>query len=204
MKNISTILNVVLLVAVAVLYYLHFSNADVESKKEEPNAIRQASVEPGGMNIAFVDLEKLLTDYKLSTELNANFSKSQKEAQGRLEGQISSYEKEAKAFQEKLNRGSFLNQQSAENQQKALLDRQQELQMLQRELENKLLDDQQILNIQLYDSVMNYLNVYNKSLNFQFIFSKMDGGNLLIGDPKLDITSEVVNALNQRYSSIEE
>lgn len=204
MKNISIVLNVVLLVAVAVLYYLHFSNADVDSKKDEPNPIRQTSLEPGGLNIAFVDLEKLLTDYKLSTELNTNFSKSQEEAQNHLEQQVSSYEKEAKAYQEKLNRGSFLNQQSAENQQKALLDRQQELKMLQMELENKLLEDQQALNIQLYDSVMNYLNMYNKNLNFQYIFSKMDGGNLLIGDPRFDITSDVVTGLNQRYSSIEE
>jgi outer membrane protein len=204
MKNISTILNIVLLVAVAVLYYLFFSKADDNSQKEGSIELRQASFEPGGMNIGFIDLDKLLVEYKLANELNLSYDRRKKEAQDHLDQQVSSYEQEAKSFQEKMQRGSFLNQQSAENQQKALIDKQQELQMLQMELENKLLEEQQNLNLQLYDSVMNYLTHYNKRLNFQYIFSKMEGGNLLIGDPNLDITGDVLNALNKRYNSLED
>ena len=204
MKNISTFLNVVLFVAVAVLYYLYFSNS--ENIEQEPGSIivEKQDVEPGEAEIAFIDLEKLLVDYKLSVDMNADYSKRMEESQDRLDLQLTAYEKEVKTYQEKLKRGGFLSQRSAENQQKALLEKQQKLQMLQMELENQLLEEQQKLNIQLYDSVMNYLQEYNKIKNFRYIFSKMDGGGLLIGDPKLDITSHVVSVLNQRYSNTKE
>lgn len=201
MKNISPILNAVLLVAVVVLYFLHFTKDGGESQKEETIPVRKSTGEAGELNIAFIDLERLLVDYKLSKELNDSFEERKGEAQNHLEQQVSNYKKEAESYQEKLKRGSFLNQQSAENQQKSLLDKQQQLQMLQMELENNLLEDQQNLNNQLYDSVMNFLNMYNKSLNYKYIFSKMEGGNLLIGDPQMDITGDVVDALNKRYSA---
>ncbi len=200
MKNTSLFLNIVLLIAVAILFYLQFSSTE-ENKPDKP-ATPQFIAGNSDVRIAFVDLEKLLNEYELASKLNDDYSKSMDVAQTELEKQVSAYERDAKAFQKKVELGTFLSQRSAENQQQALLERQQELQMLQIELENKLFEDQQKLNIQLYDSVMNYLNEFNKVQNFNYIFSKMDGGNLLIGDPAMEITDNVITALNERYQAL--
>lgn len=204
MKNISALINVVLLLAVAVLYYLHFSASNSVETKSESVILTKADIASGEVKIAFIDLEKLLVEYNLSADLNENYSQHMEKAQTKLDKKVSDYKKELRTYQEKLQRGGFLSQRSAENQKDALLEKQQELQILQMELENTLLEDQQKLNSQLYDSVMNYLHEYNQAQNFQYIFSKMDGGGLLIGDSTLEITNHVVNVLNQRYKSIKE
>ena len=147
----------------------------------------------------YVDLQKLLIEYKLSEQLNIDFIKRKGILQEQLDSQVKQYEKDAIAFQDKLKRGNFLNQTSAENQQNTLLKRQQELQQLQYNLEDQLLTEQQTMNIVLYDSVINYLNEYNKSHNHQFILSKIDGSNLLVANPNLNITDTIIKVLNIRY-----
>ncbi len=199
MKNVNVFLNIILIVAVSVLYYLHFNADKCESKKNDSVIEKRVINNSNSADIAFIDLEKLLVEYELSKEMNSDFTKRKEETQSQLELQFSAFEKDAKAFQEKMNRGGFLSQKSAENQQNILLEKQQELQVLQIDLENKLREEQQNLNIQLYDSVMNYLKIYNDVKNFSYVFSKMDGGNLLIGDSAYEITNHVIEALNNRY-----
>ena len=200
MNKLSPVLNVVFFIAIIVLYFFHFS------EKAEPvteiSPVKQSIIENNEqIGIAYIDLEKLLTDYKLSEELNSNFLKRKEDLQNQLQTKASDYEAAAIKFQEKLKRGSFLNQQSAENQQNALLEQQQDLQNLQYDLENQLMDEQQQMNSALYDSIINYLTEYNKTQNFQFIFSKIDGGNLLIADSTYEITNEVIENLNIRYNN---
>ena len=198
MNKLSSVLNIVFFIAIMVLYYFHFNNND--KAKEEISPVKQSIIDSNKqLSIAYLDLEKLLTDYKLSEELNNKFISRKTELQNHLESQISDYEAAAKKFQEKLKRGSFLNQQSAENQQNALLEQQQDLQNLQYDLENQLAEEQQKMNSKLYDSIINYLSEYNKVQNFQYIFSKIDGGNLLIADSSFEITNEVIEELNKRY-----
>ena len=70
MKNFSGILNVILVAAVAVLYYLHFSHAT------EP-AVQNKVVNMSNFNIAFVNSDSLLDNYlyfKNKDELYASLS----------------------------------------------------------------------------------------------------------------------------------
>src|ERR1044072_249597 len=57
MKNLSLILNIVLLVAVGVLYYLHFSTRKTES------ATSSSSIEPGELTIAYINSDSVLKYY---------------------------------------------------------------------------------------------------------------------------------------------
>ena len=199
MKKGTLIFNIIIAIAIVFLYVLHFMQKPGHvSVQDSDNGIRKV-YNDSTESIVFVDLQKLLTDYKFSEQLHIDYIKRKGDLQDHLDSQVKNYEKDAMAFQEKLNRGSFLNQKSAENQQEELLKRQQELQQLQYNLEDQLMSDQQEMNSRLYDSIINYLNEFNKEFHFKFIFSKIDGSNLLVADKGLDITDTVIYVLNQRY-----
>ena len=58
MKNASLILNVILTIAVAVLYYLHFKD-----RQPEEAPVVKAPVEAKGKTIVYVNVDSLLTKY---------------------------------------------------------------------------------------------------------------------------------------------
>ena len=77
MKSYSIALNVVLLIAVGVLYVLHFTNAGActsANVRENGNNIGK-----GDAKIVYINTDTLLRNYTLSVELNEAFLKKQEE-----------------------------------------------------------------------------------------------------------------------------
>ena len=59
--------------------------------------------------------------------------------------------------------------------------------------------ENQKLNIQLADTVTNFLKEYNADGRFHIILSNTAKDNVLMAAEQYDITKEVVEALNNRY-----
>ena len=82
----------------------------------------------------------------------------------------------------------------------AALERQQrDLQELQARLEGELASETAKFNEALRDSLQNFLKDYNKDKNYDLILSKA-GDNILLAGKKFDITQDVINGLNKRYT----
>ncbi|MCK4662930.1 MAG: OmpH family outer membrane protein [Bacteroidales bacterium] len=206
MKNISLIINAVLFVALGILYYLHFTSDTGTIKNEEPQHIfiNENDTIPHSSRMAFVNLDSLLLNYRLSEDLNDNFLKRQERLKVEFATKAGNFEKEAQMFQEKLNRGGFLTQQRAEEEQQRLLMEQQKLQNLEYELSNKLVEEQQKMNLQLYDSITNLVKEYNNNYGYEYILGVTQAGGLLYANQKYNITDTIVNLLNERYLNQEE
>ena len=101
-------------------------------------------------------------------------------------------------FQQKLNNNAFTSREQAESQQAAIQRQQQSLQELQARLENELANETAKFNEDLRDSLMNFLNAYNKDKKFDLILTKQ-GDNILYAAKRFDITNDVINGLNKRY-----
>ncbi len=197
MKNSSLIINVVLAVALAVLYVLFFTSKNGSSAVSENSNETSSS----DLKIAYVNIDSILVNYTLSKELNESLMGKQSNMKSRLEKEGREFEKDAQIFQDKVQRGVFLTQQRAEEAQQQLLQRQQELQQLEYEYSNQLASEQQKMNIQLFDSITNFISDYNNPEKYQVILGHSLGGNMLYGSAKIDITTEVIKGLNQRYTS---
>ena len=193
----------VLVLAVSMLFYLHFNENTPVAKTLKKTTIND-TLSGAANSIAYVNIDSLLLQYNFSKDLNDQFVKRKNMLSNQLDGKAASFEKEAVEFQEKVKRGGFLTQQSAELQQSELLKKQQSLQQLEYDLSNQLAKEQQDLNKQLYDSISNFLKVYNEDYNYNFIFSNSLGGNLLFANEKLDITTDVISQLNERYQKSKE
>ncbi len=204
MKNLSTIAkfsiatNVILIIAIAVLFYLHYSSTTDSSIIKENAAVKKVEG-TNSMQIAYVNIDSLLLNYKLSEELNDEFSKKQEKIKADLQQKADKFQKEANDFQDKVKRGGFLTQQRAEEEQQKLVEKQQKLQILQNDLSNKLLNEQQQMNLQLYNNITEFITEYNKTHKYKFILSNTTGGTLLYGDPNCNITNEVLLGLNLKY-----
>lgn len=195
MKSSSLIVSIVLFVAVAVLYVLHFTGKDAEKKNSE--GIESTSNSINSLRIAYVKADSVILNYNLSQDLHDEFTKKQEAYNTEYGSKRQSFEKEAAAFQEKLQRGGFLTEQRAVQERDRLLGIEQEIARLDQELSAKLAEEQQANNKQILDSLLSYLEEYNKDKKYDYIFN---GADVLIGDEGNNITGHVLQELNSRYA----
>lgn len=194
MKGSSLIVSVLLFVAVAVLYVLHFTG----DKDSTPGVVAstKGGSSTGGLKIAYIKADSVILNYNLSQDLHDDFSKKQEAYTSEYGTKRQTFEKEAAAFQEKLQRGGFLTEQRAVQERDRLAGKEQEIMKLDRELSTKLAEIQQENNKQILDNIMSYLEKYNETANYDYIFN---GTNVLIGNEAHNITADVLKALNEEY-----
>lgn len=193
MKNTSIVLSVILFVAVAGLYILHFSGNKSNVGKVGENG-KEASSE---LRIAYIKVDSLVVNYDFAQEMHDNFTKQQESYSKEYGEKRTKFESQAAAFQEKVQRGGYLTQERAMQDRDRLAGEEQQIAKLDQELSAKLQQMQAENNKQLLDSVMNYLKIYNKTAKYSYIFNAAE---VLIGDETHNITKEVLVGLNARYT----
>ena len=198
MKRPSLIISIASLVAVVVLYILYFFSGDQPNRDNSGKQIKnEAGTRP--LNIAYVKADSVILNYNLSQDLHDDFTKKQEAYNTEYGSKRKTFEKEAAAFQEKLQRGGFLTEQRAIQERDRLLGKEQEIVKLDQELSGKLAEMQAANNKQILDSLISYLKDYNKSKKYDYI---LNGAEVLVGDEGSNITLEVLNAMNERYSGV--
>lgn len=150
------------------------------------------------LGIAYIDIDTLLLEYKLSIKLNEELLTQQARSRANLENQIKQFERDYNSFMEKVQLGSFLSQASMESQQQELIQQQQRLEMLDRELTEGLMIKQQEMNEQLYDTIMNFMKEFENG-SYNLVLGNAAGSAVLYAKPGMNITREVIDALNERY-----
>ncbi len=192
MNRTSLGISILSLLAVAVLYILYFTG----NEKEVPEEVKKPVKENNGLNIAFVKADSVILNYDLAQDLHDEFTRKQEAYTNEYATKRSSFEKDAAAFQEKLNRGGFLTEQRAIQERDRLVTREQEIMQLDQDLSTRLAEIQNANNNRLLDSLISYLNTLNKSRQYDYV---LNGGQILIGDEASNITAEVLQAMNERY-----
>lgn len=197
MKNLSIVLNVVLLVAVIVLYALYFSNR--QSAESEAVATDDGKGNAVATKIVYINTDTLMNNYLLAVELNEAFLKKQEERRTELNVKAKSLDQEANEFQRKLQNNGFLSEARAIDARDQLLVKQENLRRLQQEMIDKTAREQSDLNKKLLEEITDFLQEYNQERGFSIVLSTQIGGNVLYAENGFDITRDVVNRLNQKY-----
>ena len=195
MKNLSIGLNVLLLIAVIVLYILHFSGNGKSTSNQGGTATVNADAK-----IVYINMDTLLNNYTQSRELNEAFLKKLEANRTELNIKVKNCDREAAEFRNKVENNGFMTRERAEQAQMDLMIKQQNLQKLQQEMTENAQREQMEINRKLYDAITNFLTEYNKAKGFQLILSTTLGGNVLFAQEGFDITNEVVSQLNEQYA----
>lgn len=204
MKNLSLALNGVMLVAIAVLFWLHFSGKGATQSK-------QINFGEKNMKIAFVDVGKLDSNYKFITEKRAVMEK-------KVEGMRSSLGDKEQYFavmQQKLQdeaaaleNDSKISMTDKFNKQKDLQARYEKLQQdystfvrQKEEMEKSLDEELSKFNKEMMDNLFDNINKYNAEQKYDYILAKQQLGGILAANDSLDITDDILKMLNEQYES---
>ena len=201
MKNLSLVLNGVLIVAVGILFYLHFSSE--KTVPQDPTSIRQVYSEGKFGGIVYINIDTLLNNYGYFMDLQENFVDKQSELEAELNNRGRQYEASALDYQNKVQKG-LVTRREAEELEQQLIQEQQNLLQLRDEISLQLSEEEQVGNRRLIEALMEYLKDYNNDYNYQFIFSNSFGDNLLFANDELDITNSVLEGINAQYESEKE
>ena len=183
-----------MMAAVAVMALASCNNASPKMD-EQPVADNAAT---GNLRIAYVEVDSLMTQYEFCKEKSLDLQKKSNNARNTLNQKGQQLQSAATNFQQKLNSNGFTSREQAESQQAAIQRQQQSLQELQARLEGELANETAKFNDALRDSLMHFLNAYNKDKKYDLILTKQ-GDNILYAAKRFDITNDVINGLNKRY-----
>jgi len=169
-------------------------------KMDEQPVTTSDSVAQGGMRIAYVEVDSLMTQFEFAKEKSQELEKNSLNARNTLTQKGNKLQEAANNFQQKLQNNGFASREQAEAAQAALQRQQNDLAALQARLENELASKQQGFLQALQDSLNHFLEIYNKDKKYDMIVNK---SAILYADKKHDITQEVINGLNKRYKKDE-
>ena len=198
MKNASLVLNIVLLVAVAVLFYLHFSsNKKVETTKvASSQSNSKGSVPAGDFRIAYFDIDSLQEKYEYFKDVSADIKTKEASVTSQLNSLQETYQKRMRELQEK---SATMTQAEGEAAQREYVQMQQKFQQRQMALEQDLKKQQLDMMTSVRNRIENYLKEFNKEKGYAFILSYEPGFMLYYRDTVYDITDDVIAGLNADY-----
>lgn len=197
MNKVQLSINIVLVAAVAALFVIVFA---VKPASQQPAEAAEPVVQAGALPVAFVNLDSILQGYTFALEAQDKLMSKQENARLELNQKARTLQNEMVDFQRKLENNAFLSRQRAESEQQKILKKQQDLENREAQLTQEILLENQQLQAQLADTILSYLKELNAEGRYQMIFSNNAKDNILLATDGYDITAEVVDALNARYT----
>jgi outer membrane protein len=195
MNKIQILINVILVAAVAALFVIFYSG------KTPATAETVAAEQTDVMPVAYLNVDSLLMNYTFAQEASDKLMSKQEDARVKMNTKLRTFQNEVADFQRKLENNAFMSRERAEKEQQRLAKKEQELQELEAKLTQDIMIENQKLNQQLADSLNNFLQIFNADGRYHVILSNSAKDNVLMANEQYDITNEVVNGLNARYSS---
>lgn len=197
MNKTQIVVDAILAVAVIALFTLFFTRKPAE---QAVASAENVVVAEGNLPIAYLNLDSVLTQYQFAIEASDKLMTKQEDARLKLNTKARTLQSEAADFQRKLENGAFMSRDRAEQKQQELLKKQNDLQELEAKLTNDIMLENQKLNMQLADTINNFLREFNADGRYHVIFANAGKDNILQAADGYDITAEVVEALNARYN----
>lgn len=198
MKNILLPLNILLAIAVAVLFFLHFSKGSGGVSVAKSPVSGDSMPSPSSLKIAYVDLDSIQEKYEYYKEKMNEFERKKENADRDLNSAFQKIENERVAF---VQKGQSITQVEAENFQREYTRKMQNLENQKRNLENSIQNEGVKTMEELKKKINEFLAEYNESRDYSYIFSYSSNVNMLFyKDTALNITNEVIQGLNEAYN----
>ena len=199
MKNVNVLLTYLSLVAIVVLFVLHFSQPAAVQNTQTPASSDVAIKSGERLPIAYVNTDSLLLNYKMAKDLNEELIKQQEDARTNLNEEARVLESSVVEHQRKIQDNGNLSLDRAKSEEYRLQQQNSKLTDLSNRLSNEIAEKQMKVSEQLRDSIVNFLEYYNTTHNYELILSNTLGGNVLYAKKMYNITDDVLKGLNARY-----
>lgn len=190
MKNLSLALNIVLLIAVGVLYYLHF-----DGKKETVQNESETS-QPSDYAIGYINADSVLKNYDFFKEMQEKLQEKGEKLEVEYQNRAQGLQKEVNDYQRNVNSLTIGQAKAVEEN---LLKKQQNLRLYQESLAQELMKEESKVNKELYDKVTAFIEEYSNSNGLEMVVKYNQGSDVLYANNGMDITQAVIAGLNEQY-----
>jgi len=200
MKKASLVINIVLAVAVIVLYVLYFTGK--QGNHANNDSAKAENVEGVVLSdeylIAWVNIDTLLNNYDMYFDYQKELEVKGKKMESEMNVKTRNLEKSVMDFQDKAQKG-LITRSQAQTLQQELAQQEQDLYRLRDEMRMQFAEEEQVKLRQIQQNINDFLTEYNKDKGFHVILSNSFGGPVLYGHPSIEITTEVLKGLNEKY-----
>ena len=199
MKNLSLVLNVVLILAVSILYYLHFSGKKTIEAKPKIALPKVTGNEVGHMAIAYVEMDSLNDNILYIKSKRKELEAQQRAIESEWENGYKGLEAKRDNF---LKKGNAITQEMAQQFQGELAQEQQQIDGKKQSLSQQLNEKSYKFMDDIQKKLRDFLGEYNSQKNFTYIFTTGTGLDYMVyKDSSLNITADVIAGMNEKMSS---
>ncbi|SNC68187.1 periplasmic chaperone for outer membrane proteins Skp [Hymenobacter gelipurpurascens] len=215
MKNsLQLAINAILVLAVAVLFYLHFANKPAATPARKPIATVKTAdststavttEEPADLTavadtdkVGYVESGKLLDGYQGMKDARRNFEAKAKRWEAQNKTLVQGFQNAVQKYQQQA--ASLTVEQRASTEQQ-LQGRQQQVGQEQEKLQRQAQEEEAKMTQQVLERMNKQMEVYGKQNGYRLILIAAPSGTIAYGRKDLDITSKVLKHLNTEYAS---
>ncbi len=187
------VLNVALLIAVGVLFYLHFSSPKKAGVKTAVNGdVPKKDME---CRIAYFEMDSIENSFSVVKDVKNELGREE----DRMNSEMSSLEKK---YRDKINQyqsqAANMTQVQSEMANRDVLQMQENIKGKKQELDSKYQDLYMRKMRDVKSKIENYLKDYNSQKGYSYILA-YEPGLFYYKDTAYNITPDVIKGLNQRY-----
>lgn len=190
MKNSALLIyNVILTIAVAILFYLHYSN-----HKAAP-VTNTAAI---GKKIVYVNTDSLLSNYQFYKDTQKEFENKGYRLQVDLGSKERALQNELGAIQQRAQSMSQAELQAADI---TLKKKGADFQAYSQQQQQKLAEDQSKRVDEIYTAIRDHIKSMNNNNKYEYVLGYAKGGGILFADESVDVTKAIVKGLNDAYKA---
>lgn len=183
--------NVVLLVLIGVLFYLHFASA----KKEAPQKAKVDAPPAKEFKIAYFEMDSLEASFAMVKDVKSELARKEEAINTELSRLEKTYRDKANHYQ---SQASTMSQVQSEMATRDMMQLQQNMQNRKASLDQEYQDFYMRKMRDVKNRIEEYLKDYNTNKGYSYIFA-YEPGLFYYRDTMYNITNDVVKGLNDGY-----
>jgi outer membrane protein len=201
MKIGSLVLNVILLIAVGILFYLHFTSGNPKKNsvtKKAETTDSSANNDSNNFRIAYFEMDSVENNFEMVKDVKASLNKKEDSINSTLAKIDKSIRDKANEYQSQAVNMSQAQVDIARND---IMERQKNFDVKKQQYDQEYKDVLAHKMTEMRTKIENFLKEYNKTKGYTYIFS-YEPGFIYYKDSAYNITSNVVKGLNEMYRNI--
>jgi outer membrane protein len=198
MKKNITILWLPKLLTITLLF-IACGNTDTagnkDGKVQQTSPSEQQAVETPITDIAYISVDSIFQRYDYYHDLKREFEQKAKKKEADFQSKLSALQADVKVFRENYDK-MLLTKSETEEQAQQLQQRENELNMESQKIMKELSEEETVMSRKIIDAIYKYVEKYNVDKKYSLI---LNAATVVVGNPSMDISSEILKGLNQEY-----
>ena len=149
--------------------------------------------------IAVYFIDQVIAQYQMAIDKQAAFQKEYEAKTKDLNASARKLEKDFNALQDKVNK-VLITRADAEKEAAKLQERQNSLQARSEKASAELAEKEQVMTNQILNAIYEYVTELNTEANYDIILVSQTGSPVMIVNPELDLTQQIIEGLNKAYT----